>query len=172
MLKCFWLANGMLQLNSVWGVGGGGQPVKALSRRIYMLLKEYLSSNDATEAGRCLRELEVPHFHHELVYEAIVMAIESMQEHTEELICRLLAALSNSCLVTPDQMQRGFLRVYEDLPDVCIDVPAAYSLIERFVNTATRHGFASEEVVRLLPVRGRKRFVSEGDGGKIKEEVL
>jgi len=163
---------GMLRLNNVWGVGGGAQPVKALSRRIYMLLKEYLSSNDATEAGRCLRELEVPHFHHELVFEAIVMALESMLEHTEELICRLLASLSNSCLVTPDQMQRGFLRVYEDLPDICIDVPAAYSLMERFVNTAQRHGFVSDEVVRLLPVRGRKRFVSEGDGGKIKEEVL
>jgi len=163
---------GMFRLNNVWGVGGGAQPVKALSRRINMLLKEYLSSNDSTEAGRCLRELEVPHFHHELVFEAIVMAIERMQEHTEELICRLLASLFNSCLVTPDQMQQGFLRVYEELPDICIDVPAAYSLMERFVNTAQRHGFVSDEVARLLPVRGRKRFVSEGDGGKIKEEVL
>jgi len=163
---------GMLRLNNVWGVGGGAQPVKALSRRIYMLLKEFLSSNDATEAGRCLRELEVPHFHHELVFEAIVMALESMQEPVEESICRLLKSLFNSCLVTPDQMQRGFFRVYEDLPDICIDVPAAYSLLERFVNKAQRHGFVSEEVVRQLPVRGRKRFVSEGDGGKIKEDLL
>jgi len=61
---------GILRLNNVWGVGGGAQPVKALSRRIFMLLKEFLSSNDTVEAGRCLRELEVPHFHHELVYEA------------------------------------------------------------------------------------------------------
>lgn len=62
----------MLRLHNVWGVGGGGQPVKALSRRIHMLLEEYLSSNDATEAARCLRELEVPHFHHELVYEVSI----------------------------------------------------------------------------------------------------
>lgn len=34
-----------------------------------LLLKEYLTSGDVSEAGRCLRELEVPHFHHELVYE-------------------------------------------------------------------------------------------------------
>jgi len=60
---------GILRLNNVWGVGGGAQPVKALSRRIHMLLKEFMSSNDSVEAGRCLRELEVPHFHHELVYE-------------------------------------------------------------------------------------------------------
>jgi programmed cell death protein 4 len=163
---------GMLRLNNVWGVGGGAQPVKALSRRIYMLLKEFLSSNDATEAARCLRELEVPHFHHELVYEAIVMALESMQESDEESICRLLKSLFNSCLVTPDQMQRGFYRVFEDLPDICIDVPAAYSLLDRFVNKAQSHGFVSEEVVRQVPVRGRKRFVSEGDGGKVKEEMI
>lgn len=66
----------MLRLHNVWGVGGGGQPVKALSRRIHMLLEEFLSSNDATEAGRCLRELEVPHFHHELVYEVGITLVD------------------------------------------------------------------------------------------------
>jgi len=32
-------------------------------------VQEYLISDDHAEATRCLRELEVPHFHHELVYE-------------------------------------------------------------------------------------------------------
>jgi len=157
---------GMLRLHNVWGVGGGAQPVKALSRRIYMLLEEYLSSQDSTEAARCLRELEVPHFHHECVREAIIMALEAMSEPAEESICRLLKSLFNSCLVTPDQMNRGFLRVFDqDLPDLCIDVPAAYALIDRFVLRAQRHGFITDEVVRQVPSRGRKRFVSEGDGG-------
>ena len=65
----------MMRLHNVWGVGGGSQPVKALSRRIHMLLEEYVSSCDATEAGRCLKELEVPHFHHELVYEVRATSI-------------------------------------------------------------------------------------------------
>ena len=34
-----------------------------------MLLKEYLNSGDVGEATHCLKELEVPHFHHELVYQ-------------------------------------------------------------------------------------------------------
>lgn len=34
-----------------------------------LLLKEYLVSGELTEAEHCLRDLEVPHFHHELVYE-------------------------------------------------------------------------------------------------------
>ncbi|ODN05858.1 Programmed cell death protein 4 [Orchesella cincta] len=160
----------MLRLHNIWGVGGGGQPVKALSKRISMLLKEYLSSKDAVEAGRCLRELEVPHFHHELVYEAIVMALEAMQENVEDSICRLLKSLFNSCLITPDQMGRGFVRVFDDLPDICIDLPPAYTLIEKFVTKAQRHGFITDEVVRQVPIRGRKRFVSEGDGGKVKED--
>lgn len=162
----------MLRLHNVWGVGGGAQPVKALSRRIHMLLEEFLSSNDATEAARCLQELEVPHFHHEMVYEAILMAIESMSETREDSICRLLKSLYASCLVTPDQMKQGFLRVFDDLPDICIDVPAAYSLIDRFANKALTAGIIMEELVREVPTRGRKRFVSEGDGGKVKEETL
>ena len=43
-----------------------------------LLLKEYLSSGDISEATRCLKELDVPHFHHELVYEVI------------HILCRLL----------------------------------------------------------------------------------
>lgn len=35
-----------------------------------LLLGEYLCSGDNAEAIRCIRELEVPHFHHELVFEA------------------------------------------------------------------------------------------------------
>lgn len=34
-----------------------------------LLLKEYLVSGEVSEAERCLGHLEVPHFHHELVYE-------------------------------------------------------------------------------------------------------
>lgn len=34
-----------------------------------LLLREYLLCGEVSEAERCLRALEVPHFHHELVYE-------------------------------------------------------------------------------------------------------
>lgn len=37
--------------------------------QVNLLLKEYVLSGDTAEAERCLRELEVPHFHHEFVYE-------------------------------------------------------------------------------------------------------
>lgn len=39
------------------------------SQQMKLLLQEYLSSGDISEACRCVQELDVPHFHHELVYE-------------------------------------------------------------------------------------------------------
>jgi len=45
------------------------------------------------------------------------------------------------------------VRVFDDLPDICIDVPAAYSLVDRFVTKAQAHGFITDEVVRLVPTR-------------------
>lgn len=47
--------------------------MKSLIRQIQLLLKEYLTSGDLAEAMRCVRDLEVPHFHHELVYEVNMM---------------------------------------------------------------------------------------------------
>lgn len=61
------MRHGLVRLDNVWGVGGGTRPVKYLVKQMVMLLEEYLSSSDIAEATRCLQELEVPHFHHELV---------------------------------------------------------------------------------------------------------
>lgn len=66
-------------------------------------------------------------------------------------------------------VSQGFLRVYEDMPDICLDVPLAYTVLERFVERCHKAGFLSDELVRKMPTRGRKRFVSEGDGGRVKD---
>ncbi len=198
----------MVRLDNIWGVGGGIRPVKYLIKKIIVLLKEYLCSGDAEEARRCLMELEVPHFHHELVYEvslscntmdciqfrynrfqAVVMAIEAMHEKTEEAMCKLLKALFRSFVITIEQMKKvssipmncsgkrgqvfaqfqGFERVYDQMPEMQLDVPQAYVILERFVMRCKTAGFITDEMVKKMPSRGRKRFVSEGDGGVVKE---
>jgi len=68
------MKHGLVRLDNVWGVGGGLRPVKYLIKQIVLLLKEFLCSGDVEEASRCLRDLEVPHFHHELVYEVSYFA--------------------------------------------------------------------------------------------------
>lgn len=166
------MKQGWAHLDNVWGMGGPLRPVKFITNQITLLLKEYLSSRDIKEAHRCIRELEVPHFHHELVYEAIVMALESLSQTTEEAMCDLLKSLDDACMVSPAMMEQGFQRVYDDMADIVLDVPLAYIILDRFVERCSRAGFLSDKVIRNMPSRGRKRFVSEGDGGHIKPQLL
>ncbi|XP_052772397.1 programmed cell death protein 4-like [Mya arenaria] len=164
--------HGIVRLDNIWGIGGGIRPVKYLVKQMVLLLKEYLSSSDIIEATRCLQELEVPHFHHELVYEATVMVLEDGTERPAERMSKFLQSLYEHCILTPEQVAQGFKRVFDNMPDINLDVPNAYTLLERFGDLCHRDGFIDEATYRELPRGGRKRFVSEGDGGKIKPAVL
>ncbi|KAL4231755.1 Programmed cell death protein 4 [Mactra antiquata] len=164
--------HGIVRLDNIWGTGGGIRPVKYLIKQMVLLLKEYLSSCDIKEATRCLQELEVPHFHHELVYEATVMILEDGTERSAERMSKLLASLNAACIITPEQFSQGFKRVFNNMPDINLDVPNAYTLLERFGDMCFNDGVMASDTYKDLPRGGRKRFVSEGDGGKIKPAVL
>lgn len=96
------------------------------------------------------------------------MALEANTTSTEEALCDLLKAFDQAILITPDQMERGFLRVFDDLPDIQMDVPLAYIILDRFVDRCQKAGFLTEKVLEKMPNRGRKRFVSEGDQDIVK----
>ncbi|XP_018429762.1 PREDICTED: programmed cell death protein 4-like, partial [Nanorana parkeri] len=159
----------IIRLDNVWGVGGGQRPVTHLIKEMNLLLQEFLSSGQISEAERCLRELEVPHFHHELVYEAVVMVLEGSAEGHVLMMVKLLKALYDSCLITLDQMNRGFQRVYSELPDLSLDVPNAQNVMEKLVDLCYQEGAITQQLRDQCPIRGRKRFVSEGDGGLVKQ---
>uniref|UniRef100_A0A1A8HK55 Programmed cell death protein 4 n=1 Tax=Nothobranchius korthausae TaxID=1143690 RepID=A0A1A8HK55_9TELE len=158
----------MVRLDNVWGVGGGLRPVKHLIKEMNLLLKEYLISGDISEAEHCLRDLEVPHFHHELVYEVVVMVLESKGDTATHMLMKLLQSLWKTGLITVDQMNRGFQRVYDELPEISLDVPHAHSIMETFVDLCFKESVITKQLRDACPSRGRKRFVSEGDGGLIK----
>ncbi|XP_078063900.1 programmed cell death protein 4-like [Mustelus asterias] len=155
-------------LDNVWGVGGGQRPVKHLIREMNFILKEFLLSGELAEAEHCLRDLEVPHFHHELVYEAVVMVLESTGNTASKMV-KLLKMLWESGLITLDQMNRGFQRVFDELPDINLDVPLAHTILEKFVDLCFQEAVITKQLRDSYPSRGRKRFVSEGDGGRVKE---
>ena len=73
------MKHGLVRLDNVWGVSGGLRPVKYLTRQMNLLLQEYLSSGDLQEATRCVQDLEVPHFHHELVYEVRFLCVHGIE---------------------------------------------------------------------------------------------
>ncbi|KAM7418791.1 hypothetical protein PAMA_016087 [Pampus argenteus] len=165
------MSKGGLRIDNQWGTGGGQRPVTQLIKEMNLLLKEYILSGDSKEAERCLRDLEVPHFHHEFVYEAIVMVLESIKgEKTFKMVQQLLKSLSVSSIITVDQMRRGYERVYMDIAEINIDVPRAYFILEQFVDKSFNMRIIDEKLRDLCPCRGRKRFVSEGDGGVVKLE--
>ena len=63
--------------------------------------------------------MEVPHLHHKLVYEALVMVIEYSHEKTKEVMCKLLHSLFSS-----------FQRVFDQIVNICSDVPKTYLTLE------------------------------------------
>ena len=55
---------------------GGFRPVRELADQMHIIIQEYYDSGDAAEANRCLKELNVPHFFHEFVYELMDFCLE------------------------------------------------------------------------------------------------
>jgi len=162
------MKHGIVRLDNIWGAASTLRPVKFLIKKIQLLLKEYLSSGDIEEATRCLKELEVPHFHHEFVYEAIVMVLEESTHRAAESMAKLLDSLCKACIVSADQLKLGAKRVFDNMGDIVLDVPNAFPLLEDFASICILKGIFTEDLLADMPERGRKRFVSEGDGGKIK----
>ncbi len=88
-------------LNNVWGARssmfkkllkaikkllffvGGFRPVRELADKMNLIIHEYYDSGDADETIRCLKELNVPHFFHEFVYELMDFCLE---KNTERLV--------------------------------------------------------------------------------------
>jgi len=163
------MKHGIVRLDNIWGAASTLRPVKFLIKKIQLLLKEYLSSGDIEEATRCLKELEVPHFHHEFVYEAIVMVLEDSTRRAAETMAKLLESLCSSVVVSADQLKQGAKRVFDNMGDIVLDVPNAFPLLEDFASICLEKRVFTEELLKEMPERGRKRFVSEGDGGKIKD---
>ena len=78
-------SHGAARVSRVWGPGDG-RPVQELKRSMDLLLQEFLLSRDLGEATRCVRELNVPHFHHELVKRAVTNAMDA-----DEVACSAMS---------------------------------------------------------------------------------
>ena len=59
---------------------GGFRPVRELADKMNLIIHEYYDSGDADETIRCLKELNVPHFFHEFVYELMDFCLEKNTE--------------------------------------------------------------------------------------------
>jgi programmed cell death protein 4 len=103
--------------------------------------------------------------------QAVYMVLEQYEtiERVAPTMALLLKSMFDSNFITIDQMNTGFRRIYLALPDIVIDVPHAFAILEKFADICLQSGFISPQLRGEVPTRVRKRFVSEGDGGRLKE---
>uniref|UniRef100_A0A1I8AWN5 Programmed cell death protein 4 n=1 Tax=Meloidogyne hapla TaxID=6305 RepID=A0A1I8AWN5_MELHA len=149
---------------------GGQNSTEVLSAQFKNILKEYLNSNDKEAATQRLSELRVPHFNHEFVYIACLFALEQMHDQVMDKLAILLKDLSDKGTLAESCIEKGFSRLFNDLADLYLDLPAAYVLAQRWVNKAAKLGFISKQIVTDCPrgtIRSRSRTLSEGPDGKL-----
>lgn len=50
-------------------------------------------------------------------------------------------------------MLQGFNRVFDNMPDICLDVPNAYTLLEEFITVCQKEDFLPESILKDMPQR-------------------
>lgn len=126
------------RLEKVWGPGDG-RPVAELKTVIDQLAEEYLLSRELDEAARCVREMDAPHFHHELVKRGVKLAMEKDgRDHPDsgvsslDAIAALFSFLVKNAIISEHQVSKGISRLHKVLGDIKLDVPAAPAMLEEF----------------------------------------
>ena len=147
--------HGAERVLQAWGGAGAAHASAAHAvSRIDECLAEYASTADVAEASKCLRESQPPFFMHEVVKRALTLAIERRDAKVATMVIDLLAALSESGLVTVNQMAKGFMRVHERVPDLELDVPDAKEAFIALVGVATDRGMVPRSLSAQLDPRG------------------
>jgi MA3 domain len=121
-----------------WG-GSTHTGVEEVKKKISDLLSEFTEGGDVAEACRCVRELGLPFYHHEVVKRALTLAMEKPQ--TGAQILKLLEKSVHDCLISTSQMAKGYSRLGENLDDLSLDVPSAKSTYEDLLQKARAVGW-------------------------------
>jgi programmed cell death protein 4 len=127
------------RLAHIWGAGDLSS-VKRLKEEVTLLLEEYLTNGDLHEADKSVRGLNAPHFHPQLVKQALRLALTKGEQEQKQILS-LLASFAKSDLISKDHMNKGFGYCIDSLDDLKLDVPSAPSIITGFVRSAKADGW-------------------------------
>lgn len=154
-------------LNNIWNAKSSGfRPVRELADRMNEIIREYYDSGDVAETQRCLKELNVPHFVHEFVYELIDFCLEKNTERAQQLTIELLENLTRSAMITYDQLKTGMFRLFDDMDDIQLDVPNVYEQLQTLLKQLQEKKILNHDITSSAPQKGRKRVTSEGESTK------
>ncbi|KAI3464180.1 hypothetical protein Pfo_020843 [Paulownia fortunei] len=141
-----------------------------VKKKIADLLREYVESGDTSEACRCIRQLGVSFFHHEVVKRALVIAME--MRTAEPLILKLLKEAADEGLISSSQMMKGFARLAESLDDLALDIPSAKNIFQSLVPQAISQGWLDASYLKSSGEDGLKPDTNDDKLRRYKEEVV
>lgn len=93
-----------------------------LEKKTGSLLDEYLASNDEEEAAECVKELECPAMHGDLLVLMIMHVMEKKQDARDK-VDRLIVHLVTKKVVESDAIASGLAEVMGQADELSMDVP-------------------------------------------------
>ncbi|KAK1413092.1 hypothetical protein QVD17_34845 [Tagetes erecta] len=136
-----------------WG-GSRNKTVEDVKAKIDNLLVEYAVSGDKKEAIRCINDLKVPFFHHQIVKRAIIMAME--RKKAEGKLLDLLKTASEECLINSSQISKGFTRIIDMIDDLSLDIPNAKELLQSLISKAASEGWLCASSLKQVSFSEKK----------------
>lgn len=129
------------RLTACWH--GGGLSLEDVRRRLRDALQEYMLAGSTSEVAAVLSELDLPHYHHELVKGAV----EEVFAHPEAApsLAGLLRNLSETGVVSSTQMAQGLKRINDQMADEELDAPRARAAFAQLLEQARTEGWLPPE---------------------------
>jgi len=146
-------------IENKWG-GSKNKTVEGVKAKIINLLTEYAVSGDKKEACRCIKELNVPFFHHEIMKRALIMAMERRQ--AEGKILDLLRMAAEEGLINSSQITKGFNRMIDTIDDLSLDIPNARQILQSTISKSASQGWLSASSLKSLSSEPKKRSLEDG----------
>lgn len=141
-----------------WG-GSKNKTVEDVKAQINNLLAEYVVSGDKKEASRCIKDLNVPFFYHEIVKRAIIMAMERPQ--AEGRLLDLLNTAADECLINSSQISKGFTRIIDTVDDLSLDIPNAREKLQSIISKAASEGWVCASSLKSLSSPSAKKGLED-----------
>jgi len=133
------------RLEHVWGAAAAAG-VAELKEQVRMAVQELFDAGSLAELERCVKDLEAPSFHHEVVKRVVVVAV-GREERERTIATDALAHLGPAGvgLVSESQAERGLRRVVAELGDLKLDTPAAETYVSDMIATLRRFSVVAED---------------------------
>lgn len=129
------IKHGIARIEKGWGPGDG-RPVEELKAAVDQLMHEYLLSRDLSEGARCVKELNSPSFHPEIVKRGVVTALDKSEDDRQAMSSLFAYLVTAAQIVSVGHMKQGFDRLYSILNDLKLDVPRAAEFLNGFTERA------------------------------------